>query len=57
MTIVVLTFVTGGNLENLVCEPYRNKKFFQVNMDCVSIAQGLSQSFYAPPKPSGFLQE
>ncbi|XP_043762076.1 prominin-1 isoform X3 [Cervus elaphus] len=30
MTIVVLTFVTGGNLENLVCEPYRNKKFFQI---------------------------
>ncbi|KAB0342157.1 hypothetical protein FD754_019083 [Muntiacus muntjak] len=30
MSIVVLTFVTGGNLENLVCEPYRNKKFFQI---------------------------
>ena len=34
MTIVVLTFVTGGNMEKLVCEPYRNKKLFQVNMDC-----------------------
>uniref|UniRef100_A0A4W2ERW8 Uncharacterized protein n=1 Tax=Bos indicus x Bos taurus TaxID=30522 RepID=A0A4W2ERW8_BOBOX len=30
MTIVVLTFVTGGNMEKLVCEPYRNKKLFQV---------------------------
>ncbi|KAI4572189.1 hypothetical protein MJT46_005257 [Ovis ammon polii x Ovis aries] len=30
MTIVVLTFVAGGNMEKLVCEPYRNKKLFQV---------------------------
>ncbi|XP_059779285.1 prominin-1 [Balaenoptera ricei] len=30
MTIVVLTFVVGGNVEKLVCEPYQNKKLFQV---------------------------
>ena len=53
MTIVVLTFVTGGNMEKLVCEPYRNKKLFQVNMDCVSITKCLSQSFYSAHMPSG----
>ncbi|XP_057561217.1 prominin-1 [Hippopotamus amphibius kiboko] len=30
MTIVVLTFVVGGNVEKLVCEPYQNRKLFQV---------------------------
>lgn len=30
MTIVVLTFVVGGNVEKLVCEPYQNKKLFQI---------------------------
>ncbi|XP_072802100.1 prominin-1 isoform X2 [Vicugna pacos] len=30
MTIVVLTFVVGGNVEKLVCESYQNKKLFQV---------------------------
>ncbi|TKC40607.1 hypothetical protein EI555_002174, partial [Monodon monoceros] len=30
MTIVVLTFVVGGNVEKLVCEPYQNKMLFQV---------------------------
>lgn len=32
MTIVVLTFVIGGNMEKLVCEPYQNGKLFQVRM-------------------------
>ena len=30
MIIVVLTFVIGGNVEKLVCEPYQNKKLFQI---------------------------
>lgn len=30
MIIVVLTFVVGGNVEKLVCEPYQNRKLFQV---------------------------
>uniref|UniRef100_A0A8C0KDI9 Prominin 1 n=1 Tax=Canis lupus dingo TaxID=286419 RepID=A0A8C0KDI9_CANLU len=30
MTIVVLTFVIGGNMEKLVCEPYQNRKLFQI---------------------------
>ncbi|XP_042638143.1 prominin-1 [Orycteropus afer afer] len=30
MTIVVLTFVIGGNVEKLVCEPYENRKLFQI---------------------------
>ncbi|XP_032189808.1 prominin-1 isoform X2 [Mustela erminea] len=30
MTIVVLTFVIGGNMEKLVCEPYQNGKLFQI---------------------------
>uniref|UniRef100_A0A452T683 Prominin 1 n=1 Tax=Ursus maritimus TaxID=29073 RepID=A0A452T683_URSMA len=30
MTIVVLTFVIGGNVEKLVCEPYQNRKLFQI---------------------------
>ncbi|KAM8800654.1 prominin-1 [Rhynchonycteris naso] len=30
MMIVVLTFVIGGNMESLVCEPYQNRKLFQV---------------------------
>lgn len=30
MTIVVFTFVVGGNVEKLVCEPYQNKKLFQI---------------------------
>ncbi|XP_039694075.1 prominin-1 isoform X3 [Pteropus medius] len=30
MIIVVLTFVIGGNVEKLVCEPYQNRKLFQV---------------------------
>uniref|UniRef100_M3XSS7 Prominin 1 n=1 Tax=Mustela putorius furo TaxID=9669 RepID=M3XSS7_MUSPF len=30
MTIVVLTFVIGGNMEKLVCEPYQNGKLFQM---------------------------
>lgn len=33
MTIVVLTFVIGGNMEKLVCEPYQNRKLFQVKYD------------------------
>ncbi|XP_043428848.1 prominin-1 isoform X7 [Prionailurus bengalensis] len=30
MTIVVLTFVVGANVEKLLCEPYQNRKLFQV---------------------------
>ncbi|XP_066241091.1 prominin-1 [Saccopteryx leptura] len=30
MMIVVLTFVIGGNMDGLVCEPYRSRKLFQV---------------------------
>ncbi|XP_054437930.1 prominin-1 [Pteronotus mesoamericanus] len=30
MIIVVLSFVVGGNVEKLVCEPYQNKKLFQI---------------------------
>ncbi|XP_012864323.1 PREDICTED: prominin-1 isoform X2 [Dipodomys ordii] len=30
MFIVTLTFVIGANMEKLVCEPYANKKLFQV---------------------------
>lgn len=30
MAIVVVTFVVGGNVEKLVCEPYQNRKLFQV---------------------------
>uniref|UniRef100_A0A673TAC0 Prominin 1 n=1 Tax=Suricata suricatta TaxID=37032 RepID=A0A673TAC0_SURSU len=30
MTIVVLTFVVGTNVEKLLCEPYQNRKLFQV---------------------------
>ncbi|XP_060044286.1 prominin-1 isoform X3 [Erinaceus europaeus] len=30
MALVVLTFVVGGNLEKLVCEPYQNRKLFRV---------------------------
>ncbi|KAM5336981.1 prominin-1 isoform 2-T5 [Glossophaga mutica] len=30
MIIVVLSFVVGGNVEKLVCEPYQNKRLFQI---------------------------
>ncbi|XP_036134808.1 prominin-1 isoform X2 [Molossus molossus] len=30
MITVVLTFIVGGNVEKLVCEPYQNKKLFQI---------------------------
>ncbi|XP_027585251.1 prominin-1 isoform X14 [Pipra filicauda] len=30
MTVVVLTFVTGGNVEKLVCEPFEDKNLFKV---------------------------
>ncbi|XP_076992567.1 prominin-1 isoform X2 [Tamandua tetradactyla] len=30
MIIVILTFVVGGNVEKLVCEPYENRKLFQI---------------------------
>uniref|UniRef100_A0A8C3YRX2 Prominin-1 n=1 Tax=Catagonus wagneri TaxID=51154 RepID=A0A8C3YRX2_9CETA len=30
MTLVVLSFVLGANVEKLVCEPYQSKKLFQV---------------------------
>ncbi|XP_028362453.1 prominin-1 isoform X2 [Phyllostomus discolor] len=30
MIIVVLSFVVGGNVEKLVCEPYQSKKLFQI---------------------------
>ncbi|KAM6150273.1 prominin-1 [Erethizon dorsatum] len=30
MTLVVLTFIVGVNMEKLVCEPYANRKLFQV---------------------------
>ncbi|NXU76683.1 PRM1A protein, partial [Oreotrochilus melanogaster] len=30
MIVVVLTFVTGGNVEKLVCEPFEDKSLFQV---------------------------
>ncbi|NXX52983.1 PRM1A protein, partial [Scopus umbretta] len=30
MIVVVLTFVTGGNLEKLVCEPFEDKTLFKV---------------------------
>ncbi|XP_065515086.1 prominin-1 isoform X6 [Lathamus discolor] len=30
MTVVVLTFVTGGNVEKLVCEPFEDKTLFKV---------------------------
>ena len=56
MTIVVLTFVVGGNVEKLVCEPYQNKKLFQVNMVFVPIVKSLSQNFYFPLS-CGFLRE
>lgn len=30
MVVVVLTFVTGGNVEKLVCEPFEDKNLFKV---------------------------
>ncbi|XP_009877271.1 PREDICTED: prominin-1, partial [Apaloderma vittatum] len=30
MSVVVLTFVTGGNVEKLVCEPFEDKTLFKV---------------------------
>ncbi|XP_042141882.1 prominin-1 isoform X2 [Peromyscus maniculatus bairdii] len=30
MILVVLTFIVGANVEKLLCEPYANKKLFQV---------------------------
>ncbi|NXE08714.1 PRM1A protein, partial [Lophotis ruficrista] len=30
MTVVVLTFVTGGNVEKLICEPFEDKALFKV---------------------------
>ncbi|XP_009076188.1 PREDICTED: prominin-1-A-like, partial [Acanthisitta chloris] len=30
MTVVVLTFVTGGNVEKLVCEPFEDKNLFKI---------------------------
>ncbi|NXL84302.1 PRM1A protein, partial [Alectura lathami] len=30
MIVVVLTFVTGGNIEKLVCEPFEDKSLFKV---------------------------
>ncbi|NXY44533.1 PRM1A protein, partial [Ceuthmochares aereus] len=30
MVVVVLTFVTGGNVEKLVCEPFEDKSLFKV---------------------------
>nr|XP_025034184.1 prominin-1 isoform X3 [Pelodiscus sinensis] len=30
MTIVVITFVTGGNVEKLVCEPFEDRTLFKV---------------------------
>ncbi|XP_075400625.1 prominin-1 [Tenrec ecaudatus] len=30
MIVVVLTFFVGGNVEKLVCEPYQNRKLFQI---------------------------
>ncbi|XP_053528433.1 prominin-1 isoform X2 [Artibeus jamaicensis] len=30
MIIVVLSFVIGGNVEKLVCEPYQSKRLFQI---------------------------
>lgn len=30
MIIVVFSFVVGGNVQKLVCEPYRNKELFQI---------------------------
>ncbi|XP_006872553.1 PREDICTED: prominin-1 [Chrysochloris asiatica] len=30
MIIVILTFFLGGNVEKLVCEPYQNRKLFQI---------------------------
>ncbi|NXP78776.1 PRM1A protein, partial [Ramphastos sulfuratus] len=30
MTVVVLTFITGGNVEKLVCEPFEDRTLFKV---------------------------
>lgn len=30
MGVVVTTFVTGGNVEKLVCEPLANRQLFKV---------------------------
>ncbi|XP_055986344.1 prominin-1 [Sorex fumeus] len=30
MVFVLLTFILGGNVQKLVCEPYQNRKLFQV---------------------------
>lgn len=32
MIVVVLTFVTGGNVEKLVCEPFEDKTLFKVKL-------------------------
>ncbi|XP_012579492.1 PREDICTED: prominin-1 [Condylura cristata] len=30
MAVVVFTFIVGGNVQKLVCEPYQNRKLFQL---------------------------
>ena len=56
MAIVVVTFVVGGNVEKLVCEPYQNRKLFQVSMIFVPMKEGLEQKLRFPIS-CGFLQE
>ena len=48
MTLVVLSFVLGANMEKLVCEPYQSKKLFQVNMVFMPMTKGLGQNFISP---------
>ena len=44
MIIVVLSFVVGGNVEKLVCEPYQNKRLFQVSVVFGTIMGGSSRN-------------
>jgi len=32
MIVVVLTFITGGNVEKLVCEPFEDRTLFKVKL-------------------------
>ncbi|XP_045140322.1 prominin-1 [Echinops telfairi] len=36
MTVVVLTFFVGGNVEKLVCEPYQNRKLFRFALNAMN---------------------
>lgn len=56
MIIVVLSFVIGGNVEKLVCEPYQSKKLFQVNAISMTMMGGSGQNVDFSLS-CGFLQE